>query len=94
MTDKEAVLEIAKRKIYLDTISFEYLDEFETMVKFKPNVKVSTIRNRFRKALNELADEGYCVKRWIGTTYYQTSDTLGGKSCLMYEFDGLFKNNG
>lgn len=72
---------------FLDTISMLYLDEFEKRVNWKTkNPTYKTIRNRFRKALNECYLLDYCDKFRIGTNYYQTGDAFGGKNCFCYEF--------
>jgi hypothetical protein len=72
---------------FLDTISMLYLDEFEKRVSWKTkNRTYTTIRNRLRKALNECYLLGYCNKYRIGTNLYQTGDSFGGKSCLVYDF--------
>lgn len=97
MSDIDAVLQIAKRAVFLSTIAFEHLDHFEKLVEWKKprNVQpVQTVRRRFRAALNECARQGHCKKRFIGTTAYETADTLGGRSCIMYEFDDWVAKNG
>ena len=72
---------------FLDTISMLYLDEFEKRVVWKTTKRsYATVRNRFRKALNECYLLGYCKKDRIGTNLYQTGDSFGGKSCFSYDF--------
>jgi len=86
MKDVDAVKAMALRHIYLYTISYDLLDEFEGLVKASPNIKMSTVRTRFRRALNECVRQGIAKKSYQGTTAYQTGDTLGGKVYIDYDF--------
>lgn len=99
MKDLDIIKDMLKRHIILSGISYAHLDEFqERMTKrLKSGQKepaLETVRNRFRKACNEAHELGLCTKEYVGTNYYQTGDTLGGKVCINYteiEFHNLSK---
>lgn len=87
--DLEIIKDMLIKHRVLSGIAYEHLDEFEDrMVKrLKVGQKepaFDTIRNRFRKACNEAVKLGLCTKEYVGTNYYQTGDTLGGKVCINY----------
>ena len=91
--DVDVCIYLAKKHVHLDTVSMLYLDEFEENVKWnKPNPNYTTIKNRFRKALNKCHELGYCTKCFIGTSIYQSGDSFGGKSCLSFSFDQYLVN--
>ncbi|PQJ33009.1 hypothetical protein BST92_14230 [Nonlabens arenilitoris] len=83
-------LDIARKHLFLDTVSMLYLDEFHEKRMPNKSLTYSNIRRKFRKALNTCVELGYCSKSYIGTTYYQTSDVFGGKKALSYDFSNYF----
>jgi hypothetical protein len=93
LSDINAVKLLAKKHIYLNTISWEYLDQFGDLIKVNENTKYTTIRARFRKALNECASQGIAKKSYQGSTIYETGDTLGGKVYIDYNFKEWVSKN-
>ena len=84
--DVMACIDLAKKHIYLDTVSMLYLDEFQAMRMGEKPATYNQIRRKFRKALNTCVELGYCSKSFIGTTIYQSGDSFGGKKVLCYDF--------
>lgn len=84
-SDLEIIKYLLRKYMVLSTISFDNLDAFEErMEKRGRDIKFGSVRTRFRNACNKAYELGLCKKEYIGTTAYQTSDTLGGKSCICY----------
>ncbi len=84
--DIEVVKEMGLKHIYLNTISHDFLDDFHLKTGMKASIKGTTVRTRFRNALNECALAGIAEKEYHGGSYFQTASTLGGKSYISYSF--------
>lgn len=87
-TDLDIVKDLLNRYIHLDTISLLYLCEFQDRAKWHvkdgEEPRLGTVISRFRRALNEATKLKLCIKKSMGSSAYQTSDTLGGKSYNAY----------
>lgn len=88
-TDLDIIKDMLCRHKILSAIAWDHLEEFQDrMVKrLKVGQKepaFETLRKRFRKACNNAHILGLCHKEYIGTTAYETSDTIGGKVCINY----------
>lgn len=98
LTDLDIIKDMLNRHKILSGIAWEHLDEFQERMKKKLKAgqkepAFETVRNRFRKACNEAHRLGLCTKEYVGTTAYQTSDTIGGKVCINYTEMNFHKNS-
>jgi hypothetical protein len=98
VSDLEIIKDMLLRHKILSGIAYEHLDEFQERMtkrlkKGQKEPAFETVRNRFRKACNEAHRLGLCTKEYVGTTAYQTSDTLGGKVCINYTEINFHRNS-